>query len=96
MIIAKTVLNKFFSLYANMRTNTKFMNHYRQSFILHGKKIKHTVNGKKRSCKVLGINSEDGALIVEMKNGEIKHITSPAGVIIPKKVNIPKNRKTQD
>ena len=90
MIIAKTVVNKFFPLYANMRTNTKFMNHYRQSFLLHGKKIKYTVNGKKKSCKVLGINNDDGALIVELKNGEIKHITSPAGVIIPKKIKIPK------
>ena len=93
MIIAKTVLNKFFPLYANMRSNTKFMNHYRQSFLLHGKKIKYTVGGKKRTCKVLGINNEDGALIVEMKNGEIKHITSPTGVIIPKRIKIQKKSK---
>ncbi len=93
MIIAKTVLNKFFPLYANMRSNTKFMNHYRQSFLLHGKKIKYTASGKKRTCKVLGINNEDGALIVEMKNGEIKHITSPTGVIIPKRIKIQKKSK---
>ena len=92
MIIAKNVINKFLPLYAHMRTNTNFMNHYRQSFLLHGKKIKHTVNGKKKRCKVLGINNDDGALIIEMKNGEIKHITSPAGVVIPKKIKI--NKKT--
>ncbi len=92
MIIAKTVLNKFFPLYANMRTNTKFMNQYRQNFLLHGKKIKHTYDGKKRSCRVLGINNEDCALIVEMKNGEIKNITSPIGVVIPKKIKIQKNQ----
>jgi len=90
MIIAKTVINKFLPIYVNMRTNTKFMNHYRQSFLLHGKKIKYTVNGKKTTCKVLGINNDDGALIVELKSGEIKHITSPTGVIIPKKIKIPK------
>ena len=93
MIIAKTVLNKFFPLYVKMRTNTTFMNHYRQNFLLHGKKIKYIANGKKRRCKVLGINNEDGALIIELKNGEIKHITSPAGVIIPKKVKIQKKAK---
>ena len=91
MIIAKTVLNKFFPLYANMRTNTKFMNQYRQSFLLHGKKIKRICDGKKRSCRALGINSEDGALIVEMKNGTIENITSPIGVLIPKKIKIQKN-----
>lgn len=90
MIIAKNVINKFLPIYVNMRTNTKFMNHYRQSFLLHGKKIKYTVNGKKTTCKVLGINNDDGALIVELKNGEIKHITSPTGVVIPKKIKIPK------
>jgi BirA family biotin operon repressor/biotin-[acetyl-CoA-carboxylase] ligase len=93
MIIAKNVINKFLPLYSQMRTNTKFMNQYTQSFILHGKKIKYTQKGKKVNCKVLGINSDDGALIVEMKNGEIKHITSPTGVIIPKKVKLSKSSK---
>lgn len=92
MIIAKNILNKFFPLYVNMKTNTKFMNHYRQSFLLYGKKIKYTVSGKRKSCRVLGINSEDGALIVETKNGDIKHITSPAGVVIPKKIKITKKK----
>lgn len=96
MIIAKTVLNKFFPLYANMRSNTKFMNVYRQNFLLHGKKIKYVDQGKRKTCKVLGINNEDCALIVEMKNGDIKHITSPTGVSIPKKVKISKSTKKSD
>lgn len=90
MIIAKTVLNKFFALYATMKTNTSFMNQYRQHFLFHGKKIKYVRNGKKRRCKVLGINNADGALIVETKNGEISHITSPVGVITPRKIKISK------
>ena len=89
VIIAKNILNKFFPFYANMKNSTKFMNIYGQHFALRGLKIKHTENGKKVSCKVLGINLEDGALIVESKGGVIKNITSPAGVVIPKK--IPKN-----
>ena len=93
MIIAKNVINKFLPMYSKMRTNTKFMNQYTQSFILHGKKIKYTHKGKKVNCKILGINGDDGALIVEMKNGEIKHITSPTGVIIPKKVKLSKSGK---
>ena len=92
MIIAKNILNKFFPLYVNMKSNTKFMNHYRQNFLLHGKKIKHTENGKKKTCKVLGITNEDCALIVETKSGDVKHITSPTGVIIPKKIKIPKKQ----
>ena len=93
MIIAKNILNKFFPLYANMRSDTKFMNHYRQNFLLHGHKIKYVSQGKKTTCKILGINSDDCALIVEMRNGDIKHITSPTGVSIPKKIKIPKKTK---
>lgn len=91
IIIAKNILNKFFPFYTNMKNSTKFMNMYRENFLLHGAKIKYLENGKRYSCKVLGINHEDCSLIVETRGGDIKNITSPAGVIIPKKLS--KNAK---
>ena len=64
-IIAKNILNKFFPLYANMRGSTKFMQTYKQRFILTGHRVKHTKDGKRRSVRVLGVRAEDGALLIE-------------------------------
>jgi hypothetical protein len=69
------------------------MNNYRQNFLLTGMKIKEVVDGKKLPCKVLGINAEDCALIVETKKGDVKHITSPTCVVIPKKIKMPPKTK---
>ena len=90
-IIAKSVLNKFFPFYTNMRANTKFMNVYRQKFILTGEKVKHTTDsGRKETCRVVGINTEYCTLIVEKKNGKTEEIKTPARVVIPKYIKLPK------
>lgn len=91
-IIAKSVLSKFFPLYVNMKNTAKFMNAYRKKFILHGVKIKRIDDGKKSTCKVLSINGNDGSLLVENKDGSVEKITTPASVIIPKTIRIPKNK----
>ncbi len=90
MIIAKNVLNKFFPYYQKMKSSTKFMQDYHQRFILSGVKVKLLEGGKKTSCKVLSVNRENCALIVEAKDKSIKHITRPASVIIPKTVKLSK------
>lgn len=89
-IIAKNVLNKFFPFYANMKTSTSFMASYHKRFILSGTKVKLIEDGKRRSCKVLSVDTATSALIVETKKEGIKHITRPASVIIPKKVKLKK------
>ena len=89
-IIAKTVLNKFFPFYSDMKNSKKFMNIYRKKFVLHGVKIKIINNGKKLTYKVLGINHKDCALLVESKSGKIEKILTPTNVIIPRSVKLPK------
>ena len=87
-IIAKNILNKFFPLYANLKSPAKFMQTYHQKFILSGVKTKYIEDGKKKSCKVLSVRPEDCALIVEKRDKGILEITTPASVIIPKTVRL--------
>lgn len=86
MIIAKTVLNKFFALYRDLKTPEKHMDVYRTRFALIGKKIKYIDNGKKRHAKVVDIDKKSCMLLIETKDGEKLRISSPSMVIIPNKL----------
>ena len=87
IIIAKNILNKFFSFYPTLKNSTKFMDIYRQKFILRGQKVKYLTGGRKQSCKVLGIKTDDSSLIVEDKNKKVVYISTPNKVTIPKKIS---------
>ena len=91
-IIAKNVLNRFFPFYSNLRNNTKYMNIYKQKFVLNGVKIKliTDVKNKKETCRVTGIDPNYCTLLVERKNGSIEAVKSPTKVIIPKYIKLPK------
>ena len=89
-IVAKSVLNKFFPLYANMRNHMKYMNTYRQKFLLTGTKIKLISGVRRETVKIVGINPDYCTLTVEHKNGETEEIKSPAKVIIPKNIKYEK------
>ena len=86
MIIAKNILAKFFSLYPSVKSPQKIMSSYDHLFALRGKKIKCNIKGSQRSCKVLGVDNATCALVVEMRDGSIEKITTPAGVNMPKKI----------
>ena len=98
MIIAKNIINTFLSFYQNIKTSTKFMEIYTRKFILRNVRVKHIEDGKKRTRRILGVDTKTGALILEEKqlgeNDGMIFVTSPSSVIMPKKVNIPK--KTVD
>ena len=86
MIIARSILSKFLYFYSSFKTQRTFMDLYNEKFILRGKKIRYGNESKKKSCKVLGVDSESGALIVSMKNGDVLHVTSPQHVVIPRHI----------
>ncbi len=88
LIVAKNILNAFFTLYPNLKTGAKFMDLYSKRFILRGQKIKRLTNGKKETCKVLGINMENCSLMVEDSNKKVITVTKPTSVIIPKKIKL--------
>jgi BirA family biotin operon repressor/biotin-[acetyl-CoA-carboxylase] ligase len=86
MIMAKTVLNKFFGLYREIKNPAKHINAYAARSVLTDKKIRYIDDGKKKPCKVVGINRDNLALTIETKDGRRIDITSPSGVIIPSKI----------
>lgn len=86
MIMAKTILNKFFGLYRELKNPVKHINTYATKSVLVDKKIKFIDDGKKRGCRVVGINRESLALVVETKDGKKHEITSPSNAIIPNKI----------
>ena len=86
MIIAKTVLNKFFGIYRELKNPAKHMNAYVMRSTLIGHKIKYLEDGKKKVAKVVEVSKENLALIIETKDGRRVSITSPSSVIIPNKI----------
>jgi len=88
VIIAKNILNKFFPLYSNMKNHTKFMDIYRQKFLLRGQKVRYIKDGKRQSCKVLGIDQNNCSLMVEDPHKKVVYISTPNKVIIPRKITI--------
>ena len=87
LIIAKKILEKFFTLYPRrVKTPEKFMDVYKRKFILGGVKAKYIEGDKKKRCKILGIDNADGRLIIETAQGKMKHISSNKSIIIPDKI----------
>ena len=75
-----------------MRSSTKFMQNYKQRFILTGHRVKWVKDGRRTSRRVLGVRAEDGALLLEAKNREHDVVTSPSEIIIPKQIKLPKKQ----
>ena len=89
-IIAKNILNKFLPLYVNIKNNNKFMDVYDEKFILSGQKIRYLKDGKRHSCRVIGINRANGSLVAEDSGKNTIYISTPNSVVIPKKINTKK------
>ncbi len=88
MIVARTVLTKFFSFYTKIKNSSKFMNVYAQKFILRGVRVKYEHEQKKRICKVLGVDKKTGTLILTDRRGNVIEVFSHKSVIIPKKIKL--------
>ena len=86
MIIAKNILGKFFSLYSSIKSPQKIMNSYKNLFAQRGERIKCTVDGVQKTCKILGVDNASCALIVEERDGRISNVTATKGITMPKKL----------
>lgn len=82
-IIAKTILARFFLVYRDLKEPKKHIEKYIEKSVLFGKKIKYIKDGKKHPCKVVAINPESCALIVEDARGNEIAISSPTQIVIP-------------
>ena len=86
MLIAKNILDKFFGLYVTVKSPQKIMNSYKNLFEMRGMRVKCTIGGSNKMCKILGVDGATCALIVEERGGKITNITTPKGVVIPKRL----------
>lgn len=86
MIMAKTLLNRFFAIYREIKTPEKHINHYANRFALKDKKIKYIEDGKKKTVRVVELNKENLSLVVETKDGRRINVSSQSSVIIPNKI----------
>lgn len=86
MIMAKSILNKFFSIYRELKNPGKHMEVYKSKFALEGKKIKLLDGQTKRTVRVVGVDKETCALLAETKEGVVLRITSPSAVTIPNRI----------
>ena len=86
MIIAKTVLNKFFAAYRNIKAPERIMDEYKNKFALIGQQVKYIEDGKRKPGKIIDLDKKTCALIIENKEGKQIKITSPSCVIIPSKI----------
>ena len=87
LIIARNIISKFFRYYTNLKNSAKFMDVYSQKFALRGVNITYDHNGKRRRCKILGVDQKTGALIVNLRGVNANHkIGSRSLVSIPKRI----------
>ena len=86
MLMAKTVLNRFFAIYREIKAPAKHLANYVEKFALEGKKIKYIEDGKKKTVKVLEVNKDNLMLVVETKDGRKINVSSQSSVIIPNKI----------
>ena len=91
MIMAKSILRKFFISYASFKNPVKYIDIFRKRCILVGKIIKYNDAGKKYKCRVLGVDS-DCRLIIEDRTKTVKTISDAKIVSIPTKFRIKKKR----
>ena len=86
MLMAKTVLNRFFAIYREIKAPAKHLASYVDRFALENKKIKYIEDGKKRTVKVVEVNKDNLMLVVETKDGRRINVSSQSSVIIPNKI----------
>lgn len=91
MIMAKSILKKFFISYASFKNPTKSIDVFRKRCILVGKIIRYNDGAKKYKCRVLGVDSAC-KLIVEDREKSVKIISEAKLVSIPTRFKIKKKK----
>ena len=91
MIMAKSILKKFFISYASFKNPTKSIDIFRKRCILVGKIIRYNEGAKKYKCRVLGVDSAC-KLIIEDREKSVKIISDAKLVNIPTRFKIKKKK----
>ena len=97
MMMARSILDRFFQLYSNINDFEKYKKYYVDKFVLKDAKIKYIEDSKKRRVTVVGIDKENLSLVVKKTFGTEFNIFTPSRVIIPGRLkNIKKDKKQED
>ncbi len=88
MLVARTVLNKFFTVYIDIKNPAKHMDYYKQKFCHYGKRIKYFADGKKHNGKIIDVDKKNCMLQIQGAEGKSLYITSPSSIIIPQQNDI--------
>ena len=86
MIMAKTIINRFFNIYRDLKNPGKNMEKYKERFVLLGKKIKYIEDGKKKPARVVSIDKTNCTLNIELRDGRQIAVNSPSTVVIPQRL----------
>lgn len=82
MLVARTVLNKFFKVYMDVKNPSKHMDYYKQKFCYYGKRVKYFSDGKKHNGKIVDVDKKTCVLHISNSHGNTFAVTSPSGIII--------------
>jgi hypothetical protein len=62
------------------------MDIYKNKFALKGYSAKYLKDGKKLACRISGVDSETGALQIQLRDGSSETVSNPTSIILPKKI----------
>ncbi|MBO5315247.1 MAG: hypothetical protein J6B48_02330 [Clostridia bacterium] len=85
MLVARTILNKFFKVYMDIKNPSKHMDYYKQKFCYYGKKVRYFADGKRHTGKIVDVDKKNCVLHIADKKGNTLAVTSPSGIIIQQK-----------
>ena len=80
-IIAKNILNKFFTIYKDIRSASKYMEAYKNKLVLMNKRVKYVNENLKTSARVVDLDKTSGNLVLKLKSGELVKVNSPTKII---------------
>lgn len=88
MMMVKTILDKFFLAYSNIKATESHKKYYASKFALLNARVKYIDGDRRKNATVIGIDKETLSLIIATRtNGEIV-ISKPSSVIIPGRIKI--------
>jgi BirA family biotin operon repressor/biotin-[acetyl-CoA-carboxylase] ligase len=96
MMMARSILDRFFQLYVNIQDVENQKKYYADKFILKNEKIKYIENGKKRTVSVVDIDKENLSLIVKQPFVGEFNVFTPSRAIIPGRLKNNKQYKKQE
>ena len=86
MMMAKTILDKFFIAYSNINSTENIKKYYVNKFAMANLRIKYIDGNKRRNATILGVDKESLSLLVSTRHHSEIAVSKPSAVIIPGRI----------